>query len=146
MARKLRAVVDTNLFISGIFAKNSPPAKLQDLWINKRFELATSIKILKEVSRVLQYPKIKKSFHPDKEKIRRFFRLVFRKALITKGLYTVNKIADDPDDNVLLACAVEAEADFIVSGDRHLLKEKEFQGTKITGVKEFLEMLEKETA
>jgi predicted nucleic acid-binding protein len=66
--------------------------------------------------------------------------------LITKGLYTVNKIADDPDDNVLLACAVEAEADFIVSGDRHLLKEKEFQGTKITGVKEFLEMLEKETA
>lgn len=141
MGRKLRAVVDTNLFISGIFAKDSPPAKLQNLWIKQEFELATSIEILKEASRVLQYPKIQKRFHPDKEEIRRFFRLVFRKAVITKGLYTVDKIADDPDDNMFLTCAVEAKADFVVSGDKHLLNVKEFQGIRIVDVEQFMEKL-----
>ena len=62
--RKLRAVVDTNLFISGIFAKGSLSAELQDLWIKQEFKLATSIEILKEVSRVLHYPRIKEDFKP----------------------------------------------------------------------------------
>jgi putative PIN family toxin of toxin-antitoxin system len=142
LKRKLRAVVDTDLFVSGIFAENSLPAKLQDLWVKREFELAISIEILKEISRVLQYPKIIKSFRPKEKTIRRFFRLVFRKAVFTKGLYAVEKIADDPDDNMFLACAVEAKADSIVSGDKHLLDLKIFQGIKIVGVKEFVDRVE----
>jgi len=47
LQRKLRAVIDTNLFISGLFARDSLSAKLQDLWINQDFELVTSIEIIK---------------------------------------------------------------------------------------------------
>lgn len=54
MEQKLRAVVDTNLFISGLFGKDTLSATLQNLWINREFELVTSIEILREVSRVLQ--------------------------------------------------------------------------------------------
>jgi len=140
---KLRAVIDTNVFISGIFGKDSLSAKLQDLWINQEFELATSIKILKEISRVLQYPKIKDHFKPKDETIRRFFRLVFRKAIITKDLYATDRITDDPSDNKFLACALEAKADYIVSGDRHLRDLKQFHGVKIIDVKAFMEKARK---
>jgi putative PIN family toxin of toxin-antitoxin system len=77
-ARKLRAVVDTNVFISGLFGKGTLAAELQDLWINQEFELVTSLEILREVSRVLHYPRIQQRFQPREETIRRFFHLVFR--------------------------------------------------------------------
>ena len=86
MQRKLKAVVDTNLFVSGLFAKDSLSARLQDLWINQDFELITSIEIIKEISRVLSYPRIKKRFKPKKDNIRRFFRLIFRKAVKGYGV------------------------------------------------------------
>ena len=66
MERKLKAVIDTNLFISGLFAKDSLSAQLQDQWINQDFELITSIEIIKEISRVLNYPRIKEHFKPKK--------------------------------------------------------------------------------
>lgn len=141
MERKSRAVVDTNLFISGIFGKDSYAAWLQDLWINEEFELATSIEIMKEVSRVLQYPKIIKRFHPKEETLKRFFRLVFRKAVITKDVYKTDRITDDPEDNKILACALEAKADFIVSGDKHLRNLKQFHGIKIMDAKGFVEQV-----
>jgi uncharacterized protein len=143
LEQKLRAVVDTNLFISGLFGKDTLSATLQDLWVNREFELATSIEILREVSRVLQYPRIRERFHPKDESIRRFFRLIFRKAIITKDLYKIDRITDDPSDHIFLACALEAKADFIVSRDPHLRNLKQFHGIKIVNVKEFVEKVRK---
>lgn len=146
MEPKLRAVVDTNLFVSGIFGKESLSAKLQDLWIQQDFELVTSRGILKEVSRVLQYPRIKEKFRPKEETIRRFFRLAFRKAVITHDLYKVDRITEDPADNMFLACALEAKADYIVSRDPHLRNLKHFHGTKITDLKDFVEQVKRQTS
>jgi hypothetical protein len=136
---KLRAVVDTNLLISGIFGKDSLSAKLQDHWINQEFELVTSIEIMKEMSRVLQYPRIREKFHPKDETLKRFFRLIFRKAIITKDTYKTDRISDDPSDNKFLACALEGKADFIVSRDPHLRNLKQFHGVSIIDVKSFIE-------
>ena len=141
--KKLRAVIDTNLFISGLFGKDSFSAKLQDHWINQNFELATSIEILKEVSRVLQYPRIRERFQPKEETLKRFFHLIFRKAIVTKDTYTTDRITDDPSDNKFLACAMEAQADFILSRDPHLRNLKQYQGIKIIDVTTFLEQLKK---
>ena len=138
MEHKLRAVVDTNLFISGIFGKESLSAKLQDLWINQEFELVTSIEIMKEVSRVLRYPRIRQRFHTKDETIKRFFRLIFRKAIVTKDIYKTDRITDDPSDNKFLACALEGKADFIVSRDPHLRDIKHFQDIQILDAKTFV--------
>jgi len=112
---------------------------LYSLWISQEFELATSLEILREVSRVLQYPRIRERFKPKDETIRRFFKLIFRKAIITKDLYSVDRIDDDPTDNKFLACALEAQADFIVSRDPHLRNIKHFHGIKIIDAKSFVE-------
>ncbi len=143
MESKLRAVVDTNLFISGLFGKDTLSSTLQDLWVHREFKLVTSIEILREVSRVLQYPRIRERFKPREENIRRFFKLIFRKAIITKDLYTIDRVTDDPSDNIFLACAMEAKADYIVSRDPHLRNLKHFHGVKIIDVKAFVERVRK---
>lgn len=138
MEPKLKAVIDTNLFVSGLFGRDIVSAKLQDHWINLDFILATSIDIIKEVNRVLHYPKIQQRLAPDEANIKRFFKLVFRKALITKDHYKTNWITIYPTDNKFLACALEAKADFIVSGDHHLLELKYYQGIQIVNAKIFV--------
>ena len=144
MEHKLRAVVDTNLFVSGLFAKGSLSARLQDLWINQDFELVTSIEIIKEVSRVLHYPRIKERFNPKDETIKRFFRLIFRKAIIAKDTYRTDRITDDPTDNKFLACAMEKEADYIISRDPHLRNIKHYHGIQIIDATTFIDKVTKQ--
>jgi putative PIN family toxin of toxin-antitoxin system len=138
VAHKLKAVIDTNLFVSGLFARDSVSAQLQDLWINQHFELVTSIEIIKEISRVLNYPRIKERFKPTEDNIRRFFRLIFRKAIISKDIYQTDKIDDDPTDNKFLACALEKKADYIVSRDPHLRNLKHYHSIQIVDATTFI--------
>ncbi len=50
---------------------------------------------------------------------------------------------EDPSDNKFLECAIEGKADYLVSGDNHLLKLKEFEKVKIISVTDFLSIIEK---
>ncbi|MEW6584408.1 MAG: putative toxin-antitoxin system toxin component, PIN family [Nitrospirota bacterium] len=126
-----------------LLGKDTLSSTLQDLWVHREFELATSIEILREVSRVLQYPRIRERFKPKEENIRRFFKLIFRKAIITKDLYSTDRITDDPSDNIFLACALESNADYVVSRDPHLRNLKHFHGVRIIDVKAFVERVRK---
>lgn len=139
LQRKLRAVIDTNLFISGLFARDSLLAQLQDLWINQDFELVTSIEIIKEISRVLNYLRIKEHFKPKDKTIKRFFRLIFRKAIISKDIYQTEKIADDLTNNKFLAFALEKKADYIVSRDPHVRNLKHYHGVQIVDATTFID-------
>ena len=138
MEHKLRAVIDTNLFISGLFARDTLSSQLQNLWINQDFQLITSVEIIKEVSRVLYYPRIQERFKPREENIRRFFRLIFRKAIISKDIYKTDRITDDSTDNKFLACALEKEADYIVSRDPHLRNIKHYHRIQIVDARSFI--------
>lgn len=62
-------------------------------------------------------------------------------AELTPGRLLVDLITADPDDNKFLACAEEGAADFIVSGDRHLLELGQYRGSRIATAREFLEEL-----
>lgn len=139
MEHKLRAVIDTNLFISGLFARDTLSSQLQDLWINQDFQLVTSVEIIKEVSRVLYYPRIQERFKPREENIKRFFRLIFRKAIISKDIYKTDRITDDPTDNKFLACALEKEADYIISRDPHLRNIKHYHRIQIVDARSFID-------
>lgn len=141
MGHKIIAVIDTNLFISGLFGKNNTTSLLQELWITQAIQLGTSREIIKEVTRVLQYPKIKKRLPVSDEMIKRLFKLICRKAIITKDTYSTDKIIDDPTDNKFLACALEVKADYVISGDNHLLSLKHFHGIQIVDAASFIRII-----
>lgn len=138
LSPKLKAVIDTNLFVSGLFGKDTVSSRLQDHWVHLDFVLVTSIDIIKEINRVLHYPRIQQQFGKDEELVKRFFRLIFRKAIITKDTYTTDTITDDPTDNKFLACAMEGKADYIVSRDPHLRNIKHFHGIQIIDAATFI--------
>jgi putative PIN family toxin of toxin-antitoxin system len=139
----LKAILDTSVMVSVAFAKEGLAKELRDLIAEETFTLVTSKEIMAELYRVIHYPRILKQFHPSEEDIDEFIGLILEKAILTSGSYSLHRIKDDPTDDMFLACAMEAEADFLVSRDAHLRNLKQFRGTKIIDVRGFIEKVKK---
>lgn len=136
---QIRAVIDTNLFISGFFAEQGRSYQIQELWIAGAFQLVVSEKILEEIKSTLGKPSIQKKLLGSDTEPDELIELIREKAsLVTGDLYETDKIKKDYTDNKFLACALEAKADYIVSGDRHLLELKHFHGTQIIDARTFV--------
>ncbi|MEW6068691.1 MAG: putative toxin-antitoxin system toxin component, PIN family [Nitrospirota bacterium] len=127
----LKAVFDTNVMVSVAFPRGDLVRELRDMIADGAFTLVTSKEIIAELYRVIHYPRILKQFKPSKDDIDEFIGMVMEKALIVRGSYSTKKIVDDPSDDMFLACAMEANADYIVSRDPHLRNLKHFHGVRI---------------
>ncbi len=136
---RLRVVLDTSTFVSALIGGVS--AEILELWKGRRFDLIMSDEIAREYARVLKRPKFGFSVKVVEEVLhyvrRRGVWVVLRKK--------VEVIREDPDDNKFLEAALEGQADYILSGDKHLLNLKEFEGIPIIGLKEFLEIVKKQS-
>ncbi|MEK7196028.1 MAG: putative toxin-antitoxin system toxin component, PIN family [Nitrospirota bacterium] len=139
----IKAVIDTSVMLSVAFPKAGLAKELRDMIADGAFTLVTSKEIMAELYRIIHYPRILKQFKPSKEDIDEFIGMVMEKSLITREHYKLDKIADDPTDDMFLACAMEAKADYIVSRDPHLRNLKHFHGIRIIDVKAFVERLRK---
>lgn len=143
----IRAVLDTNLFASGLFSSYGVVAKLQQLWVSGAFELAVSEEILEELGETLQKPYIQKQLRLKPEEIVGILELIREKAfIVTKDRYKTDRVVLDPDDNKFLGCALEAKASYVVSGDNHLLALKHFHGIQIVDATTFVREMEKTTS
>ncbi|MGD9065833.1 MAG: putative toxin-antitoxin system toxin component, PIN family [Desulfobacterales bacterium] len=137
--KPVRAVIDTNLFISGLFADKGYSSQLQDLWVSGAFELAVSEKILKELKTPCSNRIFTKNFSFEDGEEASIINLIREKAtVVTADHYQTDKIKTDPSDNKFLACALEVKADYIVSGDNRLLELKHFYGIQIIDAKTFI--------
>ncbi|RJQ52072.1 MAG: putative toxin-antitoxin system toxin component, PIN family [Actinobacteria bacterium] len=138
----LRAVLDTNIVVSGTISSSGAPYDVLQAWRQRRFTLVTSPDILLEIQRVFDYPKIRKSYDLEPKTIKAIIARLNKYSVVTAGKVKVSAIDDDPTDNMFLACAKEAEADFIVTGDSHLLDLKSFEGIPIVSPRYFLNTLD----
>ena len=129
----MRVVADTNVFISA-FMFGGLPGKILDLALRGKFTLVTSSSLLDELD----------------EKLRGKFAVSERDALAIRAKledsanvvepdFELNAVPDDPDDNRVLECAVAGKAEFIVSGDRHLLRIGCYEEIAIITVRQFIE-------
>ena len=140
----MKIVVDANLFASALIKPNSNPGRILDLIKQNQVELILSPAIIKEIKRILLYPKLQKYHRKTAQEIDAYFEDILMFAWIVEGEGVVDIIEDDPSDNKYLACAYEGEADYIVSGDHHLLDIETYRGTGILKAKSFLDVWEKE--
>lgn len=139
----IKAVVDTNVLVSGLISSKASPAKIIDLWQKRKFILVTSREILKEPRQVLSYPKIAKIYHLGKERIDEYIKGFSIFSEVCSPTKKILIIEQDPDDNKFIEAAVSAKVDFIVSGDHHLLSLGEYQRIKILTARQFLLELRK---
>ncbi len=132
----MRAVLDTNIFISGIHWAGAS-GKIIDKWLENKFEIISSAEIVDEIIRTFISFKIPLDF----EEILAWASIIVEKSFFVEPKIRFD-IVEDKDDNKFIDSAVEGKADYIITQDNHLLKIKEFRGIKILMPEEFLRLLE----
>ena len=104
--------------------------------------LLISEDIVGEVSQVLNYPRLRKIYEPEglcREELIESVLKIVRFVRVTKP---VKAVFEHPADDKFIECASAARADYIVSGDKHLLTVGYYEKTQILSVIEFLQVLE----
>lgn len=133
---RLRVVVDTNVYISAFLYPDRPIFQLLPLAAQHRYQLLTSPAIIHEVGRIMR-----ERLAWEATVRLRHLKAVTKAADIILPTMTLEVITADPPDNRILECALEGRADLIVSGDRHLLRLKIYQGIAIVRPTDFLRTL-----
>jgi len=133
----VRVVFDTNIYNS---ASAIPGGNAEDAYLEAvrgTFELFTSVAILTETARVIQT-----KFDWAEDKVREAVQDISQTATVLRPRPTLHILNDEPD-NRILECAIAAQAEFVVSGDRHLLALKHHADTTIISLADFLTKLRK---
>jgi putative PIN family toxin of toxin-antitoxin system len=92
----------------------------------------------------LSYPRVRKYITSTDEELDLWVTALGLVADIVEGKIAVSAVPDDPDDNKYLAAALEGRAEFVVSGEAHLLDLHEYEGIRIITLRAFLNLLKKE--
>jgi putative PIN family toxin of toxin-antitoxin system len=130
-----RVVIDTNVMVSAYLG-----GRLETIivaWIEGKFVLTVSNQIVNEYINVLSRPKFKIA----RAELDDFAALILSKAEFVVPGESIRVVEADPSDNKFLEAAVTGQADYIVSGDKHLRDLKEFRGIAILTPSAFLEQL-----
>ena len=135
----IKVVLDTNVFVSSFFGGN--PREVIHLWEAGEISLCLSRPIIDEYVAVLR----RLGLQDEKE----LGELLGLFAVGTQIVYTaktpdLSVVADDPDDDKFIECAVALKADYIVSGDKALLELENYMGIGIVNPKQFLTVYKKE--
>ena len=128
-----RVVLDTNVYISALMF-GGLPGSLLDLALLQSFLLIISPALLDELDE-----KLRLKFQVSAEDTTTIRKKLEGVAEIVKPDTVLHVIGDDPDDNRVLECAVKGSADYIVTGDRHLLKLGSYEAIQIVTVRQFLD-------
>ena len=138
----MRAVLDANIFASALMRPQGPPGRVLALLLRERaFELVLSPAIAEEVRRALQYSRVRKRIDATDEEMDIWLASLEIVAVPVEGSVEVKAVAADLEDDKYLAAAVEGMAEFVVSGDGHLLALGTYEGIRIVNARSFLEML-----
>jgi len=138
----LKAVVDTNVLISSFISPLGSPREIERRWRNREFMLIASPAIIEEVNRVLHLPRIQQKYHLTESDIQAFVLALAHQACYVAGRLVLNDVAPDPGDDKIISCAVEGQADFIVTGDKRLQELGEYKGIRIVNAESFIGILE----
>jgi uncharacterized protein len=126
----MRLVLDTNAVIAALLW-NGPPRQLLDAAIDGRLELATSQVLLDELKEALAYPKFAKRVAQQATTIAQLVDQYTALANLAPAASISPTVIADPDDDAVLACALAARADLVVSGDHALLNLKHYHDIPI---------------
>ena len=132
----LRCVFDTNTVLSGLFWKG-PPHRLLLKALDSRLKLFTSEPLVAELRDVLQRRKFEQVVVASNLTVDQLVRAYLAVAeMVTPA--SIPRTASDPDDDIVLGTAAACAANFVVSGDEHLIVLRDFRGISIVSAADCL--------
>ncbi len=137
----MRLVLDTNTIVSGLLWKGPPHAVLMAARERNDISLYSSPRLLAELANVLARKKLSTAVVASTRSPEVLLQRYLQVARVVVPAVIAPVIRTDPDDDHVLACALAAKADLIVSGDSHLLNLKTYQGIPVVNAAEALTRL-----
>jgi len=134
----MRSVLDTNVFVSGLFWSTSPCRTIINKWCYDEFVLVSSLDCLEEWRRVISSFKI----HMPPDQVDAWEEIILSKGLIVEPREKFKVVLEDPDDDKFFEAAVEGKAKYVVSQDKKVLKVREFRNVSAVLPKDFLTKLD----
>ncbi len=138
----MKVVLDANIYVSSMVNTQGNPSRIMAQWEQGKIDVLASPSIINEVGRVLRYPRIVKRHRQDEKAIQRFLELLSSEAVVVEPTEVLDVVKQDESDNRYLECAIEGKAQYIISGDRHLLELGEYEGVIILPPAAFMTLLE----
>jgi putative PIN family toxin of toxin-antitoxin system len=139
----LRAVLDANVLVSALIRPQGPPGQIiLRLLEDRAFALVTSPAILAEVRRALAYPRVRKHIVGSDEELDLWVASLGLIAEPVEGNLRLKAVAEDPDHDKYVAAALEGSAQFVVTGDAHLLALEVYEEIRMVTPRAFLALLE----
>lgn len=137
----LKVVVDVNIWVSTLIKPQGRYAQLLEE-IMQKGELITSEEILAQAREVALRPRIRNKYALNETQVDAALKAVREMATVISDVPEVNVVEDDPDDDLIVACAVASQADYIVSYDPHLTEITEYKGIEILTPQDFTRVLQ----
>lgn len=142
----IRVVLDSNILVSAALWAESPPARVLDVVRHDpRFQLTLSDHILNETRRILLSRKLSRFFGESIDRVAFVEEYVGRLravSIMVQVESVVRVIREDPPDNIVLACALDGSAEYLITGnERHLNRLVTWRGIKILKAAEFLSIV-----
>ena len=136
----MRIVLDTNILISAFVSNKGASAQILARCQAGELELLISPDSIAELRRVLTYPGLRKRFRYSDEQIEAFVAFLEQEAFLLTPTASVRAVPDDADDDKFVALALAGQAQYLVSGDEHLLRVGQYQGVTILKPAAFLHL------
>ena len=137
----IRAALDLNVLVSALLNPRGSPARLLDLWRDEAFVLVSGEPLLATLEQVLSRRSFADKYGLTRKHVSALIQGLRRFALVTPGVYQVVGVAPDAEDDAVLACALEGNADYLVTGDKGLLSLDEHEGVRIVTPAAFVKAL-----
>jgi putative PIN family toxin of toxin-antitoxin system len=129
----LRVTPDTNILVSGLVYQRGKPYQLLRMALAGEINMTVSQPILDELGDVLA-----RKFKMTDTAIEEAKAIVRQAARIVTPAVQIDVIKEDPPDNRILECAVTGGSDYIVTGDKDLLRLKQYDSIRIVKVADFM--------
>jgi uncharacterized protein len=142
----LRAVLDSSVLVSGFLTEGGTTAALLSRYRQGAFALCSSLWIVEETERALLRPRNINRYRYRPQDVRQFLDGLAGSAQIFRDAPEVPAVTRDPSDDQVIACAVAARVDYLVTGDDDMLVLAEHQGIRIVTPRQFLDLLEGSSA
>ena len=135
-----RVILDTNVIISAFLTAESNPALVLALCLEGSLTVCLSETIWQEYQGVLRRKKFQGL---DQESIEKLLSVLKQQALWVSPRIQVNILSRDPADNKFLECALESQADYLITGNIRHFPLKKFHNTRIINPRDFIDLIGK---
>lgn len=142
----MKVVLDSGILVSAFLTPKGISADILHIARKELFQIYLCNEILEEVQRVLlKYQHIRDRYSYSNRQAIMFCQGLKNAVNLVTKLPSIKAVANDPNDDMIVACGVKARANFIVSRDEDLLVINKYKGIKIVSPEEFMEILRKES-